>query len=51
MVASYVTWRADQVIYSRSTHNIYSDDVSSCIFVQDHALGGEARAKEYGRPF
>ena len=29
--------------------DIYRDDVGSCIFAQDRALGGEVRAKEYGR--
>ena len=45
MVASYVAWRADQVLYGSYTLDI---DVGSCIFVQDRGLGGEAR---YGRPF
>ena len=51
MVASYIAWRVDQVLYSSYTLNIDSDDVGSCIFAQDRALGGEARAKEYGRRF
>ena len=52
MVASYmyVAWRADQVLYGSFTLDIDSDDVGSCVFAQDRALGGEARAKEY-RPF
>ena len=50
MVASYVAWRADQVLYGSCTLNIDSADVGSWIFVQDRALGGEARAKGYGRP-
>ena len=44
MVASYVAWRADQVLYGSCTLDIDSDDVGSCVF------GGEARAMEYGRP-
>ena len=51
MVASYVTWNADQVLYGSCTLDIDSDDIGSCVFVQDRTLGGEARAKEYGRPF
>ena len=51
MVASYITWRADQVLYGSYTLDIYSDDIGLCIFAQDRALGGEARAKEYGRLF
>ena len=39
MVASYVTWRADQVLYGSYTLDIDSDDVGS---LQDRALGGEA---------
>ena len=40
----------DQVlyVYGSYTLDIDSDNVGSCIFVQDRALGGEAR---YGRPF
>ena len=45
VVASYVAWRIV----------IYSDNVGSYIhvhvFVQDHTLGGEPRAKGYGIPF
>ena len=48
MVASYVAWRADQVLYGSYALDIDSDDVGSCLFVQDCALGGEAK---YGRPF
>ena len=48
MVASYVAWRADQVLYGSYTLDIDSDNVGSCIFVQDRTLGGEAK---YGRPF
>ena len=48
MVASYIAWRADQVLYGSNTLDIDSDDVVSCIFVQDCALGSEAK---YGRPF
>ena len=51
MVVSYVAWRADQVLYGSCTLDIDSDDVGSRIFAQDRVLGGEARAKEYGRPF
>ena len=43
MVASYVIWRADQVLYGSCTLNIDSDDVGSCTFVQDRGLGGEAK--------
>ena len=50
VVASYVAWRADQVLYG-STLDIDSDNVGSCIFVEVCALGGEIRAKEYGGPF
>ena len=50
VVASYVTWRADQVLYGSCTLDIDSDDVGSCVFVHDRALG-EVRAKEYSRPF
>ena len=45
MVASYV---ADQVLCGSYTLDIDSDNVGSCIFVQDRAHGGEAK---YGRPF
>ena len=48
VVPSYVTWRADQVLYGSYTLDIDSDNVGSWIFVQDRALGGEAN---YGRPF
>ena len=51
VVASYVTWRADQVLYGSCTFNIDSDGIGSCVFAHDRTLGGEARAKEYGRPF
>ena len=51
MVASYVAWRAEQVLYGRCTLDIDSDNVGSGVFAHDRALGGEARAKEYGRPF
>ena len=51
MIASYVAWRADQVLYGSYTLDVDGDDIGSCIFVQDRALGGEAKAKEYGRPF
>ena len=51
VVASFVAWRADQVLYGSCTLDIDSDDVGSCVFAHDRALGGEARAKEYGRPF
>ena len=47
MVASYVAWRGDQVLYVSCTLDIDSDEVGSC---EDCALGGEARAKENGRP-
>ena len=46
--SSYIAWRADQVLCGSYTLNIDSDNVGSCIFVQDRALGGEAK---YGRPF
>ena len=51
-MVTYVAWRADQVLYSSHTLDIYGDDIGSCIIAQDHALaiGGEARAKEYSRP-
>ena len=48
VVASYVAWRVDQVLHGSCTLDIDSDDVGSCISVQDRALGGEAK---YGRPF
>ena len=48
MVASYVAWRADQVLYGSYALDIDSDNVGSCIFVQNRALGGETK---YGRPF
>ena len=48
VVASYVAWRADQVLYGSYILDIDSDDVGSCIFVQDRALGSEGK---YGRPF
>ena len=51
VVASYVAWRADQVLYGSCTIDIDSDDVGLCVFAHDRALGGEARAKEYGRLF
>ena len=43
VVASYVAWRADQVLYGSYTLDIDSDNVGSCIFVQDHTLGGETK--------
>ena len=46
VVASYVDWRADQVLYGSYTLDIDSDNIGLCIFVQDRALGGEAK---YGR--
>ena len=45
----YVAWRVDQVLYGSYTLDIDSDDVDSCIFVQDRALGGEVRANEYDK--
>ena len=51
MVASYVAWRADQVLYGNCTIDIDNDDVGSCVFAHDRTLGGETKAKEYGRPF
>ena len=45
------TWRVEQVLYGRYTFDIYNHNVGLCIFAQYCALGGEARAKEYGRPF
>ena len=39
------------MLYDSYTLDIDSDNVSSCIFAQDRTLSGEARAKEYGRPF
>ena len=51
VVAFYVAWRADQVLYGSCTLNIDNDDVGSCVIAHDRTLGGEARAKEYGRPF
>ena len=33
------------------TLDIDSDDIGSCVFAHDRALGSETRAKEYGRPF
>ena len=48
VVASYVAWRADQVLYGSYTLDTDSDDVGSCIFVQDRVLGGDSK---YGRPF
>ena len=45
VVASYVAWRADQVLYGSCTIDIDSDDVGSCAFAHDRVLGGEARAK------
>ena len=54
VVASYVAWRADQMLYGSCTLKIDSDDVGLCIFVHYRALAYsfalEARAKEYGRP-
>ena len=41
MVASYVAWRADQLLYGSYTLDIDSNNVGSFIFVQDRALGGE----------
>ena len=51
MVASYIAWRADQVLYGSCTLDIDSDDVGSCVFAHDRAIGSEAKAKEYSRPF
>ena len=51
VVASYVAWRANQVLYGSCTLDIDSNNVGSCVFAHDCALGSEARAKEYGRPF
>ena len=48
MIASYVAWRADQVLYGSYALDIDSDDVGSCLLVQDRTLGGEVK---YGRPF
>ena len=51
MVASYIAWRADQVLYGSYTLDIDSDNVGSFIhnvFVQDRALGSE---EKYGRLF
>ena len=42
VVASYVAWRADQVLYGSYTLDIDSDNVGLCISVQDRTLGGEA---------
>ena len=36
MVASYVAWRADQVLNGSYTLDIDSDNVGSCIFVQEY---------------
>ena len=49
MVASYIAWRADQVLYGSCTLDIDSDDVGSCVFAHDRVLGGGARAKKYSR--
>ena len=38
MVASYVAWRAGQVLYGSYTLDIDSDDVGSCVFVHDRVL-------------
>ena len=35
------------MLYGTCTLDIDSDNVGSCIFAQDCALGGKARAKEY----
>ena len=51
MVASYIAWRADQVLYGSFTLDIDSNDIGLCIFMQDRTFNGEVRAKEYGRPF
>ena len=51
VVSSYVAWRADQVLYGSCTLDVDRDNVGSCVFAHDRALGGEARAKEYCRPF
>ena len=48
MVVSYVAWRADRVLCGSYALDIDSDNVGSCLFVQDRTLGGEAK---YGRPF
>ena len=48
VVASYVAWRADQVLEDSYTLDIGQRRHWFCIFVQDRALGGEAK---YGRPF
>ena len=38
MVVSYVAWRADRVLYGSYTLDTDSDNVGSCLFVQDRAL-------------
>ena len=38
------------MLYGSYTLDIDSNDVGSCVFAQDHALGSDERAKEYGRP-
>ena len=48
VVVSYVAWRADIVLYGSYALDIDSDDVGSCLFVQDRALGCEVK---YGQPF
>ena len=50
VVASYIAWRADQVLYGSYTLGIYSNNVGSCIFAHNRIFGSEARAKEYSRP-
>ena len=51
MISSYIyiAWRADQVLYGSCTLDIDSDDVGSCLFVQDRALGCEAKYVDFLR--
>ena len=39
------------MLYDSSPLDVYINDVGLCVFAQDRALGGEARAKEHGKPF
>ena len=43
MAASYVALRADHVLHGSYTIDIYSDDVSSCTFVQNRTIGDEVK--------
>ena len=46
---NYIAWRADQALQRSYPLDIYCDDVGLCVFVQEHALVDEARAKDHSK--